>query len=127
MPRFRPKGPKRGKFNNKKVETPDGVFDSKREHKRWLELKVMLQLGSISALQRQTKFSFLMTLEPHPDLVPIHGSSKPFRRKVSYTADFTYYEGGHLVIEDCKGFRTDAYKRKRQWMKKVYGITIRET
>lgn len=129
MARFRltTTGPKRPKYSNTKVKTPDGVFDSKREYKRWGELQILRQAGAITGLMRQVKFCFDMVMKPHSDSPGWLIHSADFRRKVSYTADFVYLEQGKIVVEDCKGFRTEAYKRKRQWMKKVYGITILET
>jgi hypothetical protein len=47
---------------------------------------------------------------------------KPLRyssgRQVVYVADFTYIDRRHptVVIEDCKGMRTDVYKLKRAIM-----------
>lgn len=35
-------------------------------------------------------------------------------------------QNGLTVVEDVKGFRTDAYKIKRELMKDRYGIEIRE-
>jgi hypothetical protein len=42
-------------------------------------------------------------------------------------ADFTYMEDGKLVVEDCKGFKTDVYKIKKKLMLWVHGIRIKET
>ena len=42
-------------------------------------------------------------------------------------ADFTYYENGEYVVEDCKGYRTDTYKLKKKLMLWVHGIRIKET
>lgn len=47
-------------------------------------------------------------------------------RKVSYVAEFVYYQDGKMVVEDTKGFKTDAYIIKRKLMRYVHGIAIKE-
>ncbi len=60
--------------------------------------------------------------------------------KLSYFADFTYYEKvlikkkgtlpsviWRMVVEDVKGMETQIYKRNRRLMLEKYGIKIRET
>jgi hypothetical protein len=44
----------------------------------------------------------------------------------TYRADFTYLEGGRLVVEDAKGWRTEMYLLKRKWLKLEYGLDVRE-
>ena len=48
-------------------------------------------------------------------------------RAVKYKADFTYREGGELVVEDKKGLKTPVYVIKRKLMLFVHGIKIKET
>ena len=43
-----------------------------------------------------------------------------------YRADATYQENGQLVVEDTKGFRTEAYQLKRKLMRACHDIEIRE-
>ena len=51
-----------------------------------------------------------------------------YGREIKYIADFTYYENGHLVVEDVKSKATvtPVYKIKRRLMQEIYGITIKE-
>jgi len=35
-------------------------------------------------------------------------------RAISYYADFVYTEKGKLIIEDCKGMKTQVYKLKKK-------------
>lgn len=109
------------KYHAKKVETPDGVFDSMREYQRWRELKLLQRAGKISGLQRQVKY----------ELVPTQRApgkkGKVIFYPVNYIADFVYQENGHTVVEDSKGFRTEEYKIKRKLMLERHGIMVRET
>ena len=59
------------------------------------------------------------------ELVPKCGNNRP----VTYRADFRYLdtERDEIVVEDCKGVRTDTYKLKRKLMRWVHGIEIKET
>lgn len=103
------------KYGAKKITAPDGsVFDSKKEFHRWCELRLLERAGKISGLRRQISY----------ELIP----KQKGERACSYIADFVYFnEVGDLVVEDCKGYRTDAYKIKKKLMLWVHGIRIYET
>ena len=102
------------KYGNRKMKAPDGqVFDSVKEFHRWGVLRLLERAGKIHKLQRQVKF----------ELIP----KQDGERACSYIADFVYEENGKKVVEDCKGFKTDAYKLKRKMMLWVHGIKIKET
>lgn len=105
------------KFRNKPVEDPEfGRFDSKREYRRWLVLRLMLRAGEISKLERQVAFPLKITdCDGNPALL------------CTYRADFCYTERGQYIVEDAKGVKTPEYKLKRKLMKLVNGIDIRET
>lgn len=116
---------RRSKYHSIKLETPDGLFDSKKEHERWLELKDMQSNGIISDLDRQVLF----------ELIPAHKLPRPIKkgrgrtlteRKCTYLADFVYKQNGEVVVEDAKGFRTPEYIIKRKLMLDRYGIQISE-
>ena len=47
------------KFHNKKIDTPEGKFDSKLEYEYWLQLKAREQAGEITNLQRQVPFELI--------------------------------------------------------------------
>lgn len=93
-------------------------FDSKREYQRFLQLQLLEKAGEISDLKTQVDFELLPKLTY---------KGKFAEHPVKYRADFTYREHGELVVEDCKGFRTDVYRLKRKMMLWKYGIRIRET
>lgn len=102
------------KYGNKKLTAPDGQkFDSVKEYHRWGCLRLLERAGAISNLRRQVKY----------ELIPPQAGE----RACTYIADFTYMEGGKLVVEDVKGMKTDVYKIKRKLMLWVHGIKIRET
>ena len=102
------------KYGAKKVKTFDGqVFDSQKECQRYGVLRLLERAGKIQHLQRQVKY----VLIPKQD----------GERACTYIADFVYHQDGKLVVEDCKGFRTDSYKIKRKLMLWVHGIKVKET
>lgn len=106
------------KYGNKKVEVDGIQFDSKKEARRYLELKAMEAAGEIKNLRRQ--FKFLLIPSQRID-------GKVVEREVSYVADFTYYDkDGSFIVEDTKGFRTPDYILKRKMMLFFLGIRIRE-
>lgn len=102
-----------------------GGFDSRRERKRYEELKTLEAEGVITDLQRQVPF----------ELIPKQTLPQPYQqgkrtikteRAVRYFADFTYMKDGALIVEDSKGFKTADYIIKRKLMLYVHGIQIKE-
>ena len=106
---------KMNKYGARKVKAPDGqVFDSRKEYQRYGVLRLLERAGKISGLCRQVSY----------ELIP----KQDGERACSYIADFRYFdENGKLVVEDCKGYRTEAYKIKKKLMLWVHGIKIKET
>jgi hypothetical protein len=97
----------------------DGIrFSSKKEARRWGELKLLQKAGLIAGLERQYRY-------------PLHGQEAPILtptgRQAYYVADFVYedIEAKAVVIEDAKGFRTPEYKLKRAILAAM-GLTIKE-
>lgn len=110
------------KYFAKKVTAPDGeVFDSQREYQRWGVLKLLQRAGKISDLQRQVKYILIPTQRDQ--------KGKVVERELSYVADFVYVDldRGVKVVEDTKGFKTEAYKIKKKLMLWIHGIRITET
>ena len=107
------KQPKRSKYNAKKTEVDDIVFDSAKEANRYKELKLLLKAGHIGLLQRQVEYEL----------------NDGGTHSLKYIADFVYLDmaTGETIVEDCKGFRTKEYRKKRRLMFKVYKIKIVET
>ena len=105
------------KYHNKKVVIDGIKFDSAKEGRRYQELKLMERAGEITDLQRQVKF----VLAPS---VVIAGRKKP---DLMYTADYTYFQGGVLVVEDSKSKATledRAFGIRRHLMKSVHNIDL---
>lgn len=106
-----PTKPKAGKYRNRPV-TLDGIrFDSQKESRRWLQLRVLQAKGQIQKLQRQVAFPLI-----------VNGQII-----AKYRADFVYEEKGKRIVEDVKGFKTDLYRIKNKLMFATLGIRILET
>jgi hypothetical protein len=103
------------KYRNKPTMVDGIQFSSKKEAKRWTDLKTLLAAGLIRNLERQVTFR-----------VEVCG-----KLICRYIADFTYEEDKHgawsKVVEDAKGYPTPVYVMKRKLMAAVHGVEIRET
>lgn len=110
------------KYRNKKVLVDGVAFDSKKEAKRYRELKLMEDACMISRLERQVKFDLLPN-QKDPD-------GKVIERKVQYVADFVYMKNGKVVVEDVKGYRDGGAYRvfviKRKLMLYRFGLRVIE-
>ena len=105
---------RRNKFNvgtskkSKVDRTVDSiVFMSKKEAKRYIELKKLQKKGHIKYLELQPRFVL------QEAFIDNEGNK---HRKIEYVADFKYYDKGanRLYVEDTKGFKTDIYKIKKK-------------
>jgi hypothetical protein len=116
MARAWPLGAPRSKYGAEPIIV-DGVrFASKKEARRYGELKLLARLGKIDGLIVQPKYRLL--------ILPFLG-----RERVSvgeYIGDFQYVEHGAIVVEDVKGVRTPVYRLKKRLVEALYGISIRE-
>ena len=108
------------KYRNTKVIYDGFKFDSKKEAKRWEQLKLLEKAKEITELQRQKKFilqpSYTNNLGKHI-------------REISYIADFFYYDNKQkiYIVEDVKGIKTEVYKLKKKIFEYVYpNLTIKE-
>lgn len=112
---------KQSKHRNRKV-TVDGVkWDSQGECSRYAALCQLQAAGHIADLKHGVYF----VLAP---ACYLGGARK--KPELRYKADFTYIEGGQLVVEDFKSDITRklaAYRIKKHLMMTVHGILIRET
>ena len=111
----------------------DGIrFASKKEARRYQELKLLEKAGEITMLELQPKFTFPVYNEFSSG--PIKYSSG---RKIIYVADFSYRELHKTdgifsdwyedIIEDVKGVQTPVFKLKAALMLAVHGIKVRIT
>ena len=116
-----PKEKKRHKYNAKSIVIDGHKFPSKKEGKRYLELKLQQHCG------------FIKNLELQPRYILQDG----FRRKgkwisqIAFTPDFRYHKDCEIFVEDVKGgnaTKTEAYSiRKRLLLKKELDINFIET
>lgn len=105
------------KYKNRKTVVDGITFDSKKESRRYQELRLLEQAGEIRDLKLQVKF----------ELIPSQRvDGKVVERACTYKADFVYRENGEIIVEDAKGFRTPEYKIKRKLMLYIHGIRIKE-
>ena len=122
--------PRKGsKYHNVRVVLDGITFDSKREARRYTELRLLERAGHIGELKVHPSFSIV-----------VRGVEV-----CKYEADFTYYVLGGFgqadawpniavnkcgdrwfVVEDVKGMRTDVYRLKKKLLKATLGWDIYE-
>lgn len=96
---------KKPKYNAVRVEIDGIKFASKKEMKRYLELKLLQREGSVVYFLRQIPFY-------------LPGG-------VKYVCDFLiFYSDGRVIYEDVKGFRTSLFNTKKKQVEFLYPITI---
>ncbi len=120
-------GPNAAKYHNTKV-SQDGIqFDSKREHARYVELKLLERAGEIFKLKVHTKTKLVIEGRP----VLIRSKGYPNGRQASYTDDFRYVEldstrcEATVVVEDVKGMDTYPMRFKRAVFEAMTGIEVK--
>ena len=104
---------KASKYRNVKVEVGGVKFHSKKEAKRYGELKMLEKAGLIEELELQPKFE-----------IWANGT-----KICSYISDFRYVEYGTTIVEDLKSEATKklpVYRLKIKLLKAIYGIEIKE-
>lgn len=109
---------RRQKYNNVHVKEDGHSFDSKKEHKRFCELRMLARAGKIKSLVVHPRFS-----------IKVNG-----QLITTYEADFSYYETPdgtiktpyQYVVEDVKGVKTPVYELKKKLMKAVHNIEVSE-
>lgn len=118
------------KYHNKKV-TYDGItFDSKKEARRYCELRLLQKAGDITDLELQKEF--VLIPNQYKDVLKVTKKGdkvekKLLERAVKYKADFVYRDKeGNLIVEDTKGLKTKDYIIKRKLMLYIFGIQIKE-
>ena len=127
------------KYGNRKTSVDGKEFDSKKEAKRYQELRLLQWSGQIQNLQTQVKYVLIPTQREASFEVyksgPNKGRRKPgkvIEHECSYVADFVYTQDGETVVEDVKGYRDPAsagyakFVIKRKLMLERYGIQIQE-
>ena len=106
---------KKNRFNVSPVEerTLGGiVFASKKEMKRYAELRLLERAGEVQDLELQPEFRVSINDQHY----------------CTYTADFAYTENGQRVIEELKstGTAKDAsYRLRKKAAELFYGIKVK--
>lgn len=118
------------KYGNHKTEVDGIVFDSRKEARRWQELRLAEKAGAIGNLKRQVRYE-LIPAQREPDTRGPRGGiikGKLLERAIYYIVDFEYLDisTGQIVVEDTKGFKTKDYAIKRKLMLYMHGIRVRE-
>lgn len=101
-----------GKYHNKKINSPDGTFDSKYEYEEWCRLKLLERGGVIRNLMRQVPYI----------LIPTIRTTAGTLKQITYYADFVYEENDANVIYEVKGFKTKEYLIKKRLLIQQYVI-----
>ena len=105
----------KNRFNVSPVEerTMGGiVFASKKEMKRYAELRLLQRAGEVQDLELQPEFR-----------VSINGE-----HYCTYTADFAYTEKGERIVEELKSTGTAkdaAFRLRKKAAELFYGIKVR--
>ena len=122
------------KYGNHKTNYDGIFFDSKKEARRFAELKMLLKSGQITDLELQRSFELIPA---QYEVVPRYNAKgkrlkdgkKCIEKSCVYKADFVYVnKNGEMVVEDTKSpvTRTKDYIIKRKLMLYKYGIKIVE-
>jgi hypothetical protein len=105
------KGSKPRKFRNVPTVVDGILFPSKKEARRWVELRALERAGKIAHLTRQMPYR----LEVNGQLI------------ATYRPDFEYVENGERVTEDAKGVQTPEFRLKKKLMEAIHGVVIKLT
>lgn len=104
---------RRHKFGAKACVVDGVKFPSRREARRYQQLRLLERAGEIGHLELQPAY-------------PLHAHGG--HQVAKYVADFRYVvvSTGEVVVEDAKGVKTPIYRLKARWLKAEYGIEVRE-
>lgn len=120
------------KYKAQKVEVDGITFDSKKEAKRYAELKLLEKAGEISCLVLQPSFVLIPAYYETVERYGANGQKLKDKKvcvekQCTYKADFAYIDkDGNKIVEDVKGIKTEVYKIKKKLMLEKYGIRIKE-
>lgn len=87
----------------KKTVVAGRTFHSKKEARRYEELRLLVRAGHVEKLRCQPRYELQ---EGFRD------AEGKWVRPITYVADFEYRENGRKVIEDAKGHRTEVFRIK---------------
>lgn len=102
---------RRSKYRAKATEVDGVLFASKKEAKRYTQLRALERHGHIAGLELQPRFPLV-----------VNGV-----KVCEYRGDFRYVQEGAVVVEDVKGFKTREYRLKKRLLLAVHGVEVLET
>ena len=121
------------KYNASKCVVDGITFDSRKEAKRYCELKLLEKGNVIRDLRLQVEFELLPNQYATEKRYgkngkPLKDKKVLLERRVVYRADFVYIlnETNETVVEDVKGIRLPEYILKRKLFLYRYGTPIKE-
>lgn len=94
------------KYNSQKAIADGIVFASRKEARRYSELKLLERAGAIRNLELQPRFPLF-----------VNGT-----KVCTYVGDFSYFEKNARVIEDTKGYKTREYINKRKLLMALFPL-----
>jgi Protein of unknown function (DUF1064) len=96
------------KYKAHQIKLDEINFQSKKEARRYSELKLLRNNGDVIFFLRQ---------------VPFH-----LPGNVKYICDFQiFWSNGEVTFEDVKGFKTPLYQTKKKIVESLYPIKIIDT
>lgn len=103
----------RSKYGNRKVSEDGYQFDSRAEHRRYLELKLLVKAGEITQLVVHPRYCLQQAF--------IDNDGKRWQA-IWYESDFSYIDTstGDRVTEDTKGIVTPVFAIKNKLFRKQY-------
>lgn len=103
----------RNKYGNKKVREDGYTFDSKAEHRRYLELKLLVKAGEITRLKVHPRYCLQTAF------TDVEGKRW---QAIFYEGDFEYIDTstGQHCLEDVKGCRTAIFNLKNKLFRYKY-------
>lgn len=119
------------KYGNKITYLDGYKFDSRKEAKHYLSLKVDLHDGKISNLRLQVPYELVPAIYEE-EIKHLKTKDKIVKkcvqRAIIYVADFVYEDNvtGKTVVVDVKGKKTKEYLLKKKLMRALKGISIVE-
>jgi hypothetical protein len=105
----------KSKYKNEKTFIGKKSFASKKEAKRFGELRLLEISGKIENLECQKPFVLQEKFRDRDGKI---------QREIKYIADFVYWDCDKKtkICEDVKGFRTDIYRLKKKLFMKKFGL-----
>ncbi len=105
---------KQNKYRNIPTIVNDIKFASKKEARRYQDLKLMEKAGIVKSIEMQKVF-------------PLNDYAKTKREQIKYICDFfVKWRDGKETVEDTKGYRTQVYKLKKKLFETKYRKKIIE-